>query len=131
MRLFAQRIASAQRPVHCYIYLHGTSWAGPPPPELVLPAPTLVRRPPAASSGDAILSYFTVLAPDDVVPSEIGSVYSRLFTSTTWVEAHGRCLAQFSCEQSMADVWRSELQLLFVRVASELTAHRSAAAAIP
>lgn len=125
MRIFAQRVETEGLPIRSFIYLHqGVVWQGQPPPEMTLPAPTLEWGAPEGLGGNPVLSYFTVLAPDDVTPSEIGAAYARLHQAGSWTQAYGRCLAQFYCEQPLVAAWRSELQLLFLAAAAAHTAYK-------
>jgi hypothetical protein len=134
MLLVAQRIDSALQSVHAYLYLHRTGWGGAAPPVLALPEAELVHRREREPSGSHPLrSYLSLLAPDDVTPSELTQLYAGLHsgrlasTPLPWIIRLGRGLAEFGIDAAAAPVWRAELQLLFFDAAALLTEWRTRA----
>lgn len=120
---------AAQRPVvdeayawpgiNAYLYLHGRSWPGRPPPNL--PAATYNRRHEFVPHhpGRRIRSYLDLVAPDDVHSDELRRAIAHVHGVVTsgvarpWVHICGRCEVTFLVEPSLDNVWHAELHLLW------------------
>jgi hypothetical protein len=105
--------------INAYLYLHGRTWQGSPPPNL--PAARFERRHELIEHhpGRRIRSFLDLVGPDDANSEELARAVAHVAKLVAsglprpWVHLCGRCQATFLVEPALDGVWHAELYLLW------------------
>jgi hypothetical protein len=128
MYVTAQRVVAPQNTsragaegVNAFFYLHGRSWSGPVPVDLLpeqnpgIATDSRIEVPPP---GNSVRSYLDIVAPDGTPLRVLGEAIAAMPQPTRFPTSwqSGTVLCRFGVELGLAASWQHELHRLFSRI---------------